>query len=193
MSDNEQPQEPNPYSNRDHETTKPVDKSDVMAVAGLLGQVSGALSEIDRNNVGGDGHNVRARQMDPKTALKNFAGAGYTNSTQQPVQQQATVPVPSMELPPSAIQPIAQTTVTQIPDNTNELHELKKRVTDLERLVQSYKNVVKFKRGVSYKLTTTKISGEFKDMETILDIVSAELAKQTKTITIKLNDNTKDK
>lgn len=192
MSDNEQPQEPNPYSNRDHETTKPVDKSDVMAVAGLLGQVSGALSEIDRNNVGGDGHNVRARQMDPKAALKNYAGAGYTSSIQQPVQQ-ATVPVPSMEVPPSAIQPIAQTTVTQIPDNTDELHELKKRVTDLERLVQSYKNVVKFKRGVSYKLTTTKISGEFKDMETILDIVSAELAKQTKTITIKLNDNTKDK
>ena len=186
MSDNEQPQEPNPYSNRDHETTRPVDKSDVMAVAGLLGQVSGALSEIDRNNVGGDGHNVRARQIDPKMALKNFAGAGYTNSTQQPVQQ-ATVPVQS------AIQPITQTTVTQTPDNTNELHELKKRVTNLERLVQSYKNVVKFKRGVSYKLSTTKISGEFKDMETILDIVSAELAKQTKTITIKLNDNTKDK
>ena len=192
MSDNEQPQEQNPYSNRDHETAKPVDKSDVMAVAGLLGQVSGALSEIDRNNVGGDGPNVRARQMDPKAALKNFAGAGYTNPTQQPVQQ-TTVPVPSIGVPPSVAQPIAQTTVTQIPDNTNELHELKKRVTDLERLVQSYKNVVKFKRGVSYKLSTTKISGEFKDMETILDIVSAELAKQTKTITIKLNDNTKDK
>ena len=51
----------------------------------------------------------------------------------------------------------------------------------------------RFKRGVSYTINTAKISGEFKDVGTILDIVSAELAKQTKTITIKLNDNTKNK
>jgi hypothetical protein len=37
------------------------------------------------------------------------------------------------------------------------------------------------------------MTGTFKDVEMILDIVTTELAKQTKSITIKLNDNTKNK
>tara|TARA_B100002019_G_scaffold122391_1_gene105264 strand:- start:1579 stop:2127 length:549 start_codon:yes stop_codon:yes gene_type:complete len=182
MSDNEQPQEPNPYTNRDHEIAKPIDKSDVMAVAGLLGQVTGALSEIDRNNVGGDGHNVRAKQIDPKKALTQFAGAGYS---------QPPAPRPQVNSVPPPVQ--AQQIPPPVQNSSEDIHALEKRISDLERIVQTYKNVVKFKRGVSYTLSTSKITGEFKDVSTILDIVSAELAKQTKSITIKLNDNTKNK
>jgi hypothetical protein len=182
MSNNNDTQVPNPYDSRDHENTQPIDKSDVMAVAGLLGQVTGALGEIDRNNVGGDGHNLRAKQIDPKIALTQFAGTGY-NQPPAPRPQVNSVPPPvqSQQVPPP------------VQSSSDDIHKLEKRISDLERVVQTYKNIVKFKRGVSYTLSTSKITGEFKDVSTILDIVSAELAKQTKSITIKLNDNTKNK
>ena len=182
MSEDEQQEQPNPYNSRNHESTGPVNKSDVLAVAGLLGQVSGALNEIDQRNVGGDNPHIIAKKLDPKQALKAYAGSGFDNkSPEQPqVQQPVATNVP---------QPVIQTVST----STHELNTLERRVFELEKIVESYKNVVKFKRGVSYTLNTAKISGEFKDVGTILDIVSAELAKQTKSITIKLNDNTKNK
>lgn len=58
--------QPNPYQQgRDHETPVPMDREDVLAVAGLLGTVNGALGEIDKRNLGG----VQAKQMDPKIAF----------------------------------------------------------------------------------------------------------------------------
>ena len=43
------------------------------------------------------------------------------------------------------------------------------------------------------KYFSFKIAGEFKDPTTILDLISTEMSKQTKTITLKLNDKTKDR
>jgi hypothetical protein len=68
---------------------------------------------------------------------------------------------------------------------------LERRVDELESIIESYKKIVKFKRGISYSINTVKIKGEFKDPTTILDLISTELAKQTKIITLKLNDSTK--
>ena len=42
----------NPYNNRNHEQ-QTINKSDVLAVAGLMGQVAGSLNEIDKMNAGG--------------------------------------------------------------------------------------------------------------------------------------------
>lgn len=190
MSDN------NPYENRDHESSAPIDKSDVMAVASLLGQVTGSLKDIDSRNVGGQNKYTQAVKMDPKQVLKDFAGAGFNNETPSqplPVTPPQHEPIVSHQ-PPVAVQSAPVVNHPQSTIDSTELKELRARVTDLEKIVESYKRVVKFKRGVSYLVSTTNIKGTYKQPQDILDIVSSELAKQTKTITLKLNVTTnKDK
>ena len=177
----------NPYSQpRDHENTS-MDREDVLAVAGLLGTVNGALGEIDKRNVGGGNQFVQARKMDPKQALQNIASANG-----------AVVRTPGVSPPPQT--PITHTQQQNMhppvdtqhgPRPNNQYTEsLEKRVLALESVVESYKKVEKFRRGISYNINTTKIKGEFKDPATILDLISTEIAKNTKTITLKLVDAT---
>lgn len=181
---------PNPYNFRNHEHSNPIGKDDVLAVASLMGQVAGSLGEIDKHNLGGNS-NITAKKIDPKQALMNFVGTVPTTkevqqSVQQPVQQQVQ-PLTTLTTSPQPVQVQAPQVMS------TDITELENRVAALEKIVSAYKNIVKFKRGVSYNITTSKISGTFKDVGTILDIVTTELAKQTKSIIIKLNDNTKDK
>jgi hypothetical protein len=181
--------QPNPYQQgRDHETPVPMDREDVLAVAGLLGTVNGALGEIDKRNLGG----VQAKQMDPKLALQKIATAngavinqpaGHQSPQHIPQQTMPTHPV----IPPPAPIPVAGAPVIQ---NNDYTAELEKRVRALESVVESYKKVEKFKRGIGYSISTAKIKGEFKDPSTILDIISTEISKNTKTITLKLIDAT---
>ena len=186
MSDSKE--QPNPYDYRDHENSAPMGRDDVLAVAGLFGQVAGSLSEIDKNNVGGESLNIKARKLDPKTALKKYTNA----ATSQQLPGSSPQPVAVPMAPPGAqqhMQPVHQVVPQQhIVTET----DLERRVVELEKIVETYRSIVKFKRGISYNITTSKISGTFKDMSTILDIVTTELAKQTKSITLKLNDNTKN-
>lgn len=183
-------QESNPYNgSRDHETPKPMDRDDMMAVAGLLGTVSGALNEIDKKNVGGANQFVQARKLDPKQALQNII-----TSNQAYTPQQALPPQPVHQSPPPPVaSPPSETTQqiqSQVPQQNVDVSELEKRVRELEVIVSSYKKIEKFKRGVGYKIVTSKISGEFKEPSTIMDVISTEIAKNTKTITLKLIDAT---
>ena len=174
-------EELNPYQQgRDHESQIPMDRDDVLAVAGLLGTVNGALGEIDKRNLGG----VQAKQMDPKLALQKIAAANGAVINQQPGQQNIQQ-IPHQ--PPIPVAGFGQTTTNPKPVQDNGYTtELEKRVRALEAVVESYKKVEKFKRGVGYSINTVKIKGEFRDPSTILDIVSTEIAKNTKTITLKL-------
>ena len=70
---------------------------------------------------------------------------------------------------------------------------LYRRIEKLEKIVEAYKLPLKFKRGISYTINTTKIKGTFSDPVQIIELLSSELSKQTKSITLKLNDNTKAK
>lgn len=183
----EQNNQPNPYNNRNHESSGHMDHDDIRAVAGLLGQVSGSLEKIDQQNVGGANPYIKAKKLDPKQVLKQMV----TPDTVQhvPPQPQAS------QVPVNAVpQPVAPSPV--VPVNTQVVHtnndSLEKRITQLEKVIESYKKITKFKRGISYTINTAKISGEFKDPIDIIDIVTTELAKQTKSITLKLNDNTKN-
>ena len=187
MSD--QQEAPNPYNTRNHESSTPLGKDDVMAVASLFGQVAGSLSEIDKQNLGGESQNIMAKKIDPKAALMNFVGNDNVKIKPQSQSQQP------QQIPTIPQQPVQQPVQHQPITNAQSLPslDLEKRVTALEKIVQTYKNIIKFKRGVSYTITTSKMTGTFKDVEMILDIVTTELAKQTKSITIKLNDNTKNK
>ena len=92
--------------------------------------------------------------------------------------------------PHAPVEPPPVPYITQPPVSSPDLE---RRVRELEGIIESYKKITKFKRGISYSISTAKIKGEFKDPETILDLISTELAKQTKTITLKLNDSTKPK
>ena len=177
--------QPNPYQQgRDHETPSPMDREDVLAVAGLLGTVNGALGEIDKRNLGG----VQAKQMDPKLALQKIATANGA-VIDQPTNHQPPqhIPQQAYSIPPPAPIPSAGVPAHQ---NNTYTTELEKRVRALEAVVESYKKVEKFKRGISYSINTVKIKGEFKDPSTILDIISTEIAKNTKSITLKLIDAT---
>lgn len=189
MSD--QQEQPNPYNSRNHETSVPLGRDDVMAVASLFGQVAGSLSEIDKQNLGSESQHIMAKKIDPKAALMNFVGESKNNPlpAQQPAPPQHAAAIPQAPPPQVTPQP-ASPQPAKVVENTAELE---KRVTALEKIVQTYKNIVKFKRGVSYTVSTSKMTGTFKDVEMILDIVTTELAKQTKSITIKLNDSTKNK
>lgn len=177
----------NPYSQpRDHENIT-MDRDDVLAVAGLLGTVNGALGEIDKRNVGGSNQFVQARKMDPKQALRNIASAnGVTaGAPGVPPPPQASV----AHTQPHNPHPLLDTQHEPQPNN-QYTESLEKRVLALESVVESYKKVEKFRRGISYNINTTKIKGEFKDPATILDLISTEIAKNTKTITLKLVDAT---
>jgi hypothetical protein len=172
----------NPYLVRDHENMPVIkDKSDAMAVAGLLGNVSRELTHIDKQNVGGDSQFIKARKMDPREALESIVGTSSRTKTQQP-----DIPSQSIPQPPRGHNPQV------VPPNSTS-KEIESRVAELEKIVTSYKKILKFKRGISYTINTVNIKGELKNPADILDIISSEIAKGTKTITLKLNDTTKDK
>jgi hypothetical protein len=189
MSDTARPQPPpppsndpeNPYLVRDHESMPVIkDRSDALAVADMLGSVSRELTHIDKQNVGGDSQFIKARKMDPRAALDAIVGTSRNQNIKPHVNKSQGAPPPPVNSP-------------QVMPSTNTSSELERRVTELEKIVTSYKKVSKFKRGVSYSINTVNIKGELKNPVDILDIVSSELAKGTKTITLKLNDTTKDK
>ena len=181
-------EERNPYDNRNHEGGEPVQRDDIYAVAGLLAGVNGQLKDIDRRNVGGSNPHIQASKMDPKQVLQKMV---TQPSNPPPVQAQATQqPVPPPQQPPPQQPPPIQhapTVVAQSTDLTSVLNRLDK----LERAVES-KISLKFKRGISYSVNSTKIKGEFKDPQDIVDIILSEMSKQSKTITIKLNDTNKN-
>lgn len=178
----------NPYPHRDHEAPVEMQRDDVLAVASLLGQVTGSLREIDKQNVGGQGNQfIKAAKIDAKEALKNIVGANTSKPVAAP---QPTAPPPQMTTP----QQVPQMSVPLVPQppQQSEPSDLERRVTALEKIVETFKSPMKFKRGISYSVSTSKISAEFKDPSLILDIIATELAKNTKTITLKLNDKSKN-
>jgi hypothetical protein len=195
----EPPTEPNPYNSRDHEHTPAIQRGDLAAVASLFGHVAGSLSEIDKQNVGGANQFIQAKKLDPKLAMSNLITktggpppqnqTPLTNPTPQMNVNIPTLPIVQQEKH-SPVENLPQMIPPESNQNTSDLHA---RVAKLEKLVDTYKKVVKFKRGVSYNITTSTVIGEYKDPESILDLVAASLANQTKTITIKLNDKTKDR
>lgn len=179
--------EDNPYANRNHESgTNALVKSDVHAVAALLGNVSGSLKEIDKQNVGSEGNN-KALKINPTETLKNmFVSDSNNTETPSPVLNNSReTPKPQVTQKPA---PVLQQQVS----NVAVADEIEERLSKLEQRV--FKKQFKFKRGIAYTINTVNIKGTFKDPDDIVDIVYSELAKQVKTITIKLdgtNKNTK--
>jgi hypothetical protein len=191
MSDT--PTEDNPYVNRDHENVA-LDKSDVHAVAALLGRVSGSLKEIDKQSLSGDSSS-KALRIDAKQTLKDmFAGDSVDTTPPAPLPsdvQQTLIP-PVTQTVETKQTPTPATNLQQQVKAVNVTDEIDERLSKLEQRV--FKKQFKFKRGISYTINTVNIKGTFKDPDDIVDIVHSELAKQVKTITIKLdgtNKNTK--
>ena len=172
MSEKEDQQ--NPYTSRNHEDSS-LGRDDIRAVAGLLGNVTGSLRELDKKIVGSDSQFTKALKIDPKETLKKIIG-------QTPVSPPSSNTVPSVDNPPPVGAPPVQAT-------TNST-ELSNRLARLEHKVFGDK---KFKRGVTYDVTSLNVKGNYKSQNDILDIVSSELNKQVKVITIRLNDNNKNK
>lgn len=194
MSDT--PTEDNPYANRNHDDNpESLATGDVHAVAALLGKVSGSLKEIDRQNVGSESNN-RALRIDPKETLKKM----FTPNGQKPTPavplpgnvQETLIPPVTQTVESKLVQPTPTPALQQQIKSVAVADEIDERLTKLEQRV--FKKQFKFKRGTSYTINTINIKGSFKDPDDIVDIVYSELAKQVKTITIKLdgtNKNTK--
>ena len=170
----------NPYDGRDHQRTQGVTGDSKLGVASLLNHLAGSLNAIDKQNVGGS-TNLKAKKFDTKQTYSQIMGenVNHVQPVQPPVPAQPPVPVST---PPQ--QPVVQTQHV----DTSQLEE---RVAKLEKIVSQLNIPLKFKRGISYNITTSKIKGTFSDPATIIEILSTELAKQTKSITLKLNDSSK--
>lgn len=173
----------NPYAGRNHENTT-LGTGDIRAVAALVGTAASELRGIDQKNIG-DSSFTKALKMDPVEAVKRAVNVPE-NTYQQPPEGYQQQPITQRPQPPPI--PVQEPRI-----NTAELDELRKRVNNLENIVGSGKNTVKFKRGISYDLSTTSIKGNFKNPGDILDIILNEMAKNCKTITLKLCDANKNK
>jgi hypothetical protein len=175
---------PNPYDGRNHESGSPISENAKVGVASLLGHLAGSLSEIDKQNVGGS-TSLKAKKIDPKQAYQQIMGTS-------PVQ--APAPQPQMVTPQTPVQVPPHSVPVQQPVSVNPVDEsVYKRLERLEKIVETYKLPLKFKRGINYTINTPKIKGTFSDPVQIIELLSTELSKQTKSITLKLNDNTKVK
>lgn len=178
MSDNQENDE-NPYAGRDHEAESKLTGDDLHAVAALVGSVTSGLKEIDKKQVG-DNAFTRALKINPEEAVRKMVGRPATpppvnHQVQQPVRTQ-----PHFEQPPPA------------PNmDSGIIADLYKRIEKLERDISNQSKSFKFKRGISYDISTSGIKGNFKDPADIVDIVLSELAKNSKSISIKLNDANK--
>lgn len=173
----------NPYNNRDHETGQDLNKSDIRAVAALLGQVTGSLKEID-NKVVGSSEFTRALKIDPKQTLQNYASSTpESNNTQQKIPPSPTEQVVTIKQEENV--PIAKTTVIE----HQSIDNIQARVDKLEDIVLGSK---KFKRGITYNVSSLNVKGNFKNKSDILSMISSELDKNVKVITIRLNDTNKD-
>ncbi|MAF25853.1 hypothetical protein CL634_09810 [bacterium] len=176
--------QPPPGLMRDHNEPQELDMNDAAAIASLVKVAGDTLYTVDSQNVGGNSQ-IKALQMDGKKIITDLP----INQPPRPVQAQP----PPQPQPVHHPQPIPAPALAQpLPPPPQPMMaavnpDLENRVRELEAIVESYKKITKFKRGVSYTINTLKIKGEFRDPGTILDIVSSELAKGTKTITIKLN------
>lgn len=173
----------NPYNNRDHETDQTLNKSDIRAVAALLGQVTGSLKEIDSKVVGSSEY-TKALKIDPKQTLHKYA-----SSTPKSDNTQQKVPTPPVEQVVNIKQkenvPITKTTVTEHQSND----DIQTRIDRLEDIVLRPK---KFKRGITYNVNSLNVKGNFKNKSDILSMISSELDKNVKVITIRLNDTNKN-
>ena len=183
----------NPYDTRNHESPPGVDKSDVRAVAALLGTVSGSLREIDKKVIT-DSQFTKAHKIDPKQSLKEFAGSINTTPDKEPQptnpQIPELIPTPEPRATHDQIPSVETKTVTQV---TPDLADIHKRLNALEN---TSKGIGKFKRGITYNVSSLNVKGNFKCKEDILSAVSSELNKQVKVITIRIDDankNTKQK
>lgn len=186
MSKEEKSTDPaNPYNARDHESQLSLDREDVLAVAGLLGSVSRNLSDIDSKNVGGSNQFTQAKKIDPKAVLKEMTAT----SNIQPSR-------PPPPILPDLPEQVQRVNMNQVPDPLAydpNIEDIIKRIEALESALDKSNKAFKFKRGISYDINTASIKGNFKSPNDIIDIILTELAKNTKTITLKLNDSNKNR
>lgn len=178
----------NPYAGRSHEDGG-VDTGDVHSIAALVGNVSGQLKDIDKKIVGGQNNQyTQALKMNPTQAVKSIIGsAPHPPVASPPPPEVAPSTQPAVVSPnrPAPPPPPEQ------PDEIVNVSSLEKRIEKLERDICNYNKSFKFKRGISYNLNTSSIKGNFKNPDDIIDVVLSELAKNAKTITIKLEDANK--
>ena len=187
MSEKAQDKDPNnPYNSRDHESQEALDREDVLAVAGLLGNVSRNLADIDNKNVGGSNQFTQAKKIDPKAVLRDMTKG-------QSVAPGPTLPAMPVEAPESI--DLSQLRSSPPPPSVDisAFNDIIKRLDALESALDKSNKAFKFKRGISYDINTAGIKGNFKSPTDIIDIILAELAKNTKTITLKLNDSNKNR
>ena len=177
--------ENNPYDSRDHQTRSGVNKEDLHSIAALVGNVSGQLKDIDKKIVGDGNSQTQALKINPTQSVKQIMGVGSIPSVSPP---------PVNNTPPQSVQLPAMPAPVPAPPpsvDMSGLKELIQRIEKIEDQISNYKKIFKFKRGISYDINTSTIKGNFKDPQDITDVILTELAKNAKSITLKLNDANK--
>ena len=181
----------NPYAGRNHEAPPSTGPADLHSIAALVGNVSGQLKDIDSKIVGGHNPYTQALKIDPMQAVKSIVGPKSAPPPPAP-SPPASIPE-SVEptLPEMIPAPITTSPPPAVTTSGEDIRSLERRVEKLERDVCNYNKSFKFKRGISYSLSTSSIKGNFKNPNDIVDVVLSELAKNAKSITLKLEDANK--
>jgi hypothetical protein len=71
--------------------------------------------------------------------------------------------------------------------------DINQRLTRLESSIRTLQKARRIKKGVLYSVSSNGFKGVIKDAELLADFVITEVAKGVKTITIRSNNDTKDK
>ena len=121
---------PSPYQDRDHEAQN-LTNDDIYAVASLFNRVGGALTEVDKQNVGGS--SIQAQKLDPNAVL------AASKSSPVPAVQTTPVQTTPVQTTPQRIQsPVKQK--KPVDTNTSDT-ALLKRIKTLETTVANLSKI----------------------------------------------------
>lgn len=169
MADNDKPPEGVGF----HEV--PPSKEGLEALAALVGMTNAKLKELDENVVDKSNHNIRAQKWDPKAILRNYADQAKTHPKDQSTHAPEVPPQPGYDIPPVPLstdlgfaEPLTTSPPAALIPAQNPQVEIKLDLIlkKLEHLEESYSMITK--------------------------LLENNLKNKIKTITFKLNDQSKD-
>ena len=186
-------QDQQPVDTSRHEESHGFNPEDVDILTAFTRRVSTELHKVDSQNVGSNS-NIRAHQLEQKKILDGLKKDSPSKIREQAVQEttvskqpQPNIGTQSPAPQPQQSQPVVVEQPVVVSDDINQ------RLMRLESSIRTLQKARRIKKGVSYSVSSNGFKGVIKDAELLADFVITEVAKGVKTITIRSNNDTKDK
>ena len=182
-----------PLDTARHEESYGFDPEDVDMLAAFTKRISSELHQVDSQNVGSNS-TIRAHQLEQKKILDGLKRDNTSKTREQTVQEttvnKQTQPNNGTQSPAPQLQQ-SQPAVAEQPVVVSD--DINRRLTRVESSIRTIQKARRIKKGVSYSVSSNGFKGVIKDAELLADFIINEVAKGVKTITIRSNNDTKDK